>query len=430
MKQHKQQIIKGIVAVCITGALFALAACHPGQGQPRPDNKDSGGSAVLSPFAMNPTGPVSSEHLDPNIKDPDAYKDQFPELVASYEANEIQSNDHPGAYPSNDFTEMYPNIKYIYKGYGYSKEYSVPLGHTSALETVKNTLRPHPYASCLSCKTPYYMVLEQEYGDEFYKMDFNEMAAKCNTGIACYDCHENEPGVMHMNRTNLVNAMNEYDIKIDPRMQVCAQCHNDYYADPKTGAITNPYSHGVSPDGMLQHYNDHNIVDYTHPDSGVKVAHVQHPDYEAYHTSSHAKMGLVCSDCHMAREEGYRSHTWTSPLASDTIMQNVCLGCHTSDTQDGLADKVNSLQKTLDDKQVAVSDKLVQVHQRIAANAEGLSEAELEEVRDMTRSAQFYWTYFFSQNGDGFHNPQESREVLDKADKFLDDINAKFDAKK
>ena len=132
----------------------------------------------------------------------------------------------------------------------------------------------------------------------------------------------------------------------------------------------------------------------------------------------------------MAREEGYRSHTWTSPLASDTIMQNVCLGCHTSDTQDGLADKVNSLQKSLDDKQVAVSDKLVQVHQRIAANAEGLSEAELEEVRDMTRSAQFYWTYFFSQNGDGFHNPQESREVLDKADKFLDDINAKFDAKK
>lgn len=377
--------------------MFTLAACQVGQPK---QSADPTPVSTTPSYAMNLQGPANSAHLDPNIKGADDYRDLFPEVVKSYELNAIQDTSHPGAYPSNDFTEMYPDIKYLYKGYGYAKEYSVPQGHTESLTTITNTLRPHPKASCLSCKTPYYMVLEQQFGPDFYKMDFNEAAALCDSSISCYDCHENDPGVMHMNRSNLVNAMNEYDIKIDPRMQVCAQCHNDYYADPETGAIVNPYSHGVSPEGMLEHYNERHIVDFVHPDSGVELAQVQHPDWEAYHTSGHAKMGLVCSDCHMAREDGYRDHRWTSPIKSDTIMNDVCLNCHKGETKDSMITKINSLQADIDATQVEVSGKLVKLHERIAANLDNLSEEDLAEVRDLTRSAQFYWNYFFSQNGD------------------------------
>lgn len=421
MSMRHKRIIACLTFVLCAIIVVAMVGCK--------EDKPSGSSAEKPPVAAyqsNPTGPVNSSELDPNLITAEQWKDKYPQVYESYRKNDMQSYDYPGAPKTLDYTEEYPDITYLCKGYGYSKDYTVPQGHTQSLETIRKTLRPHKTANCFSCKTPQFMILEKKYGPEFYKMDFEQISQEITEPISCYDCHENEPGVMHMNRSNLVRAMNDWNIKIDPRIQVCAQCHNDYYMDKETGAPTNPYSHGANPDGMLQHYNEHHVVDFTHPDSGVEVAQVQHPDWEAFVSSPHAAQGLVCADCHMAREDGYRSHKWTSPFESETIMNKVCLGCHTDQSVEGLEQKVNGLQDELNAKQREVSGKLVALHKKIAENKDQMDEQTLATVRSKTRDAQFYWCYFFSQNGDGFHNPKESREVLDKANKLIDEANGLF----
>ncbi len=412
-----------VLMLTMLALIGALSACNLGKATEKNTKvEELKKTAVV--YKQDPQGPTGSEVLPEPLKTAKDWEQDFPEIYKTYMANSIQDNNYPGAYPSRDYTEMYPDIQYIFKGYGYAKDYTVPNGHTSSLETVAGTTRPHPKASCFACKTPQYMTLEKKYGEAFYKMSFEEIAKEVTEPISCYDCHENTPGEMHINRSGFVKALKDYDIKVDPRLQACAQCHNDYYMDPETGQPVHPYEYGVNPDGMLKHYNEKHVVDFVHPDSGVEVAQVQHPDYEAFHSSPHAQAGLVCADCHMAKEDGYTSHTWTSPFKSDTIMNNVCLSCHDGETKDSLITKVNDLQAEIDGVQKEVSAKLVKVHQSIAEKKDGMDADSLAKVRDLVRSAQFYWCYFFAQNGDGIHNPQESRDVLKKASDLIEEANS------
>ena len=47
------------------------------------------------------------------------------------------------------------------------------------------------------------------------------------------------------------------------------------------------------------------------------------------------------------------------------------------------------------------------------------SEAELEKLRDLHRSAQWYFDYQYVENSEGAHNSKLAYECLDKAEAYI-----------
>lgn len=67
----------------------------------------------------------------------------------------------------------------------------------------------------------------------------------------------------------------------------------------------------------------------------------------------------------------------------------------------------------------AVEDAITRLHLEIGdAIKLGASKEELANARDRVRRAQMYWDYAAAANGMGFHAPQESARILNKALQF------------
>lgn len=355
------------------------------------------------------------------------WKDKFPKQYETYMMNSDDSYDYPGAPTELDYTKDYPAIQEIYKGIDFSHAYDVPRGHIYALEDVKNIARAKNGANCLSCKSPNYIIKEKEMGDALYTANFDDMIAEWTEPISCYDCHGNAPGEnFTVQRSNMVDAIQNQGVEIDPKMQTCAQCHNEYYFTEDTKAVRNGYKYGTDPDSILKFFNEINFVDYTNPDTGIGLIKVQHPDFETFRDSPHAKMGLVCADCHMAPYDGYHSHQLSSPFKNPDIVNNVCMDCHKGQFANGeeLMKTVNDMQEKNQNRVRDISEKLKATTLDIAAKKDSLDKETFDQVAAKYRDAQFYWDFVFVENGDGFHNPQLAKDCLDKSEKLIEECNA------
>ena len=353
------------------------------------------------------------------------WKDIFPHQYETYMANMDYSLDYPGAPKSSSYLEEYPALKTIFKGSNYDIEYTDPKGHPYALETVRETLRPHSKAYCYNCKTPQYMILEQKYGDAFYKMAFDAVTPEITEPISCYDCHTNTPGVLNITRSNINRACEKFNIKVDDKTKACGQCHNDYYADPNNGEVSHPWKYGTDPDSVLKWNNENNWTDFTQPDSGFKLIKVQHPEFEHItNNSPHFMAGLSCADCHMKKEDGYTSHRWTSPFKDMDLVEKTCLSCHKDMTAEQLMNAVNAMQEEINKRCTKISEDLEQITNKVAQMKSSMDEAKYKEIESKYRDAQFYFDFVFAENSDGFHNPALTKDCLDKSEKLIEEINA------
>lgn len=81
------------------------------------------------------------------------------------------------------------------------------------------------------------------------------------------------------------------------------------------------------------------FYDWINPLSKTKMLKAQHPDYELYKTSVHAKRGVSCADCHMPyKSEGgqkFTDHHIGSPL---TNVENSCFVCHRENVDQLISD--------------------------------------------------------------------------------------------
>ncbi|NTU89733.1 MAG: ammonia-forming cytochrome c nitrite reductase subunit c552 [Actinobacteria bacterium] len=418
MKSNKKAVVT-LGCIVVVFSLVALACAKQPQSTEQPQQE----SLTVNGVEIIPDDQVVS---DDQIVFAADWATIYPDEYATYLLNDVTSYDYAGAPATTDYLEAYPAIKTLYNGGGFAKEFNKPIGHINSLETVFSTARTKKGSSCLSCKTPQYILMEREGGTAFYSTPFEESFAKVTEPISCYDCHENQPGIIHVNRTNITNAIEEYSIEIEEKILVCAQCHNDYYMDPETGAVINPYKYGTDPESMLKYYNEIDFVDFTNPDSGTPLLKVQHPEWETFSASLHASQGLTCPDCHMAKEDGYTSHIWTTPFKSETIMNDVCLGCHTELTVQELEDRVNGLQDETQARVTDISEQIAALNGKIAENKDTMDTATLEKVRSLHRDAQFYWDFVFSENSDGYHNSALAEECLDTSQAVIDEANALF----
>lgn len=375
---------------------------------------------VDAPDAAKENGVIPSE----------AWKEAFPDLYDSYVANGDNKE-------TVQYLETSPYLVDIYEGFGFAKDYKSARAHNYVLEDSSETLRPHALANCLTCKTADFTALVNNQGTSAYSLTFEEVHANAMENVGCYSCHENQAG----NQGQLV-LTHDYTAEIKDQLatdgvaldiSTCGQCHTEYYFDGADNKATSiPYT-GVAdmnPTAELAFYDAMDFADWTQESTGTKLLKVQHPEFETYVNSVHFKMGLSCADCHMetataADGTKYVSHAIKSPLESETILNDTCAKCHSGVD---MAAKVEAIQTEITAKEDEVGAKLVALKNKLVeANKSGnYTEDELNAIRSLHRSAQWFFDYSYVENAEGAHNSSLTRDCLTKAENYITEAEALF----
>ncbi len=258
---------------------------------------------------------------------------------------------------------------------------------------------------------------------EFYAANFHDIKDEVSHPIGCQDCHDPKTMKLRITRPALQEAFAGMGKDINKathqemRSLVCAQCHVEYYfkKDPKN-YLTFPWTEGTTAEGMIAYYDKHDVADYVHPITKVRVIKAQHPDFELFSTGVHAYAGLSCADCHMPyKSEGgvkFTDHHVQSPLLN---VANSCAVCHRWE-EEKLVARVESIQDKVQNATWQAEEALVKAHFEVRAAMEaGTSDDQLAPARQLIRHGQFQWDYVSASNGMGFHSPQESMRLLGEA---------------
>ncbi len=350
----------------------------------------------------------------------------FPREYASWESTRFMNeNTKYGGSGHRDYLKDDPRLVILFAGFGFSKEYNQARGHFNALEDVKVTKRVNEKtpATCWTCKSPDVPRMMQAKGvAQFYASKFSDFKEEMRNTIGCLDCHDPKTMRLRISRPALREAFASMGKDINKathqemRSLVCAQCHVSYYFEKKTNYLVFPWKRGLDADSFDKYYDEVKFSDWTHPISGAPMIKTRHPDYEIYMQGVHAFKNVSCADCHMPyKSEGgvkFTDHQVRSPLYN---MANSCQVCHRwSETE--IKQRVTAIQDKNRELLNIAQDALVKAHFTIADAARlGATDQELEGPRTLIRKAQMYWDYVASNNGMGFHAPQECARVLGKA---------------
>jgi len=320
-----------------------------------------------------------------------------------------------------DYLAENPRLVVLWAGYPFSKDYKQARGHFHALEDVSRTSRlsKESPATCITCKSSDVPRIMAKIGvKEFYEQKFSEMLPEARNTIGCLDCHDPKTMRLRISRPALVNAFRRMGKDVtkashqEMRSLVCAQCHVEYYFVDKK-YLTFPWDEGLKVEEMEKYYERVQHTDWVHAISGAKMLKMQHPDYEVYMQGIHSFRGVSCADCHMPyRVEGgikFTDHQVRSPLLN---IANSCQVCHRW-SEEEVKIRVTSIQDKTRDLLNRAENELVRAHLEIGdAWRKGATDAELERARHLVRKAQMYWDYVASNNGMGFHAPQECARIL------------------
>ena len=425
--EYVEMLIKGGAALVVSGLVIGTVS-YVGSLPVTAEVSDEAEVSSVFPTRDDVTyktvdAPAASN--DNDVTTAEDWAEIYPEIYASYtEGN--SSNNYVISYLEQD-----PYLTNIYEGYGFAKDYGSAEAHNYTLQDVGKTERPHALANCLTCKTADYTALVNKLGTSAYSMDFEEVYGMVSENVGCYTCHENNAGnegELTLTHDYTVAALSD-DLEsgaIAADVLVCGQCHIEYYFDPETKATSVAYTDvaSMSPDAILAYYDEMGFSDWTQESTGTGMLKAQHPEMETYlgEGSVHASMGLSCADCHMATETSedgtvYISHNLQSPLENESLL-NTCAQCH-GDTD--MVEKVHTIQDAVTARENEVGNKLSDLKDTLAdAVASGdYSEDELNEIRSLYRSAQWYFDFDYVENSEGAHNSTLANYCLDTSEDYI-----------
>ena len=199
------------------------------------------------------------------------------------------------------------------------------------------------------------------------------------------------------------------------RSLVCAQCHVEYFFNPKdNNRVTFPWDNGFEPENMYTYYEEQGFSDWKHPQTEGGMLKAQHPEYEMFQGSTHQQAGLSCADCHMPYMKTgtakITSHWWTSPMRT---YQQSCAVCHKQGEEE-MGERVlytqNRVKEGLDQAGQATKAAIEAIEK--AKSTPGANAVMLDEARKLHREAQFYWDLASAENSFGFHNPQKFLKTI------------------
>ena len=322
-----------------------------------------------------------------------------------------------------------PAAKRLWAGYAFSVEYNEERGHFFALTDQKMTRRvrefdqPGACANCHSGKAP---ALIREMGWEaFNKTPYKELSPNLRHGSVCADCHDPKTMELVITRPAFKKAMAAAGVDLakatrqDMRTYVCAQCHVEYYFYGENKELTFPWAKGRTIEAIEACYDENGHVDWVNAETGAAMLKVQHPEFETWGTGLHAKSGVACADCHMpyvrAGSVKVSDHWIRSPL---TNIAAACQACHPRPEEElksrvkDIQDKTAGLLRKTETALLAAMDAIIK------AKAAGVPDERLSASRALIRRGQLRWDFVFSENGTGFHSPQEAARVLAEAIDF------------
>ncbi len=322
--------------------------------------------------------------------------------------------------------ERDPALVRLWAGYPFSVDYNKARGHYYALIDQKNTKRiqvvsqPGACANCHTAQAP--QLIAQMGWENFNHTPYNNLKDQLTIGPSCADCHDPQTMNLRITRPAFINAMKARGIDVtqasrqDMRTYVCGQCHVEYYFAGDNKVLTFPWTKGLNVDDIQAYYDEISFKDWVHPDTGAPMLKMQHPDFEIWSSSIHARSGVSCPDCHMpymrAGAIKVSDHWIRSPL---TDINRACQPCH-HETEEELKTRVVNIQTTTSKLTKQTESALVDAINAIAAAKQaGATDADLAKAQQLHRQASMRWDFVSSENSTGFHSPQEAARILGNA---------------
>lgn len=382
--------------------------------------------------------------------DPAVWGKAFPEEYELWKKTEESVGTRRSKYKTGmdsgavsvDKLSQFPYMALLFNGWGFGVEYNEPRGHAymvrDQLEIDASRLKSG--GVCLSCKTPYAPKLQQEMGEDYYKLPFKEVLGKIpephrDLGVACIDCHDNRDMGLKISRGfTLVEAMKR--IGKDPaamtrqemRSAVCAQCHVTYNipkdAEKKSVGLYFPWHEStygnITIENIIQQIRkDPSVKEWTQTVTGFKMAFIRHPEYEFWtNGSTHFKAGASCADCHMpytvAGVHKVSDHRVMSPVQAG---MKACKQCH-AESAEWLQERVFNIQDRVisimirSGYQTATVAKLFEIVHKAQAEGKTIDPQLYDKAKEFYEEAFYRSLFMGAENSIGFHNPTEGLRML------------------
>jgi nitrite reductase (cytochrome c-552) len=401
--------MKGLFLIILPCLGMVLAGCPSRSGR----SDDSGSAAT--PASIGASGqPGASGQKSVQA----ASMERNSEMAAS-------PSGYGGSLPVQRST-LILELARVYKGSPFAADYKEDRGHSWALIDLRATGRrtAKTPGSCITCKTSDIEAIFSDEGWGYAKRPLDDFLAEEHPAIACASCHDPKTHALRVVQPAFIEsaARGSIDLSKASRarmmVNVCAQCHAEYYFEPGTNRVVHPWDSGITPKAIYEYYETKPSgfeADFTNPDSGVKLLKAQHPDYEEYSSGAHASAGVTCAACHMpvVTAEGKRttSHWITSPLKR---IGETCLQCHKGKTEQWVLARVRYIQDNVFGLQRTGAQAIARAHGAIAgASAVRVADpGVLAEARQTLRKAQWFWDFISSANSTGFHDPVLAQNTL------------------
>lgn len=389
--------------------------------------------------------------IDDNTTDPAIWGKNFPLQYDDYlkTADMVQTtyggseaipktptDEDPRDFVSRSKLETIPQLKRMWAGYAFSKDYREKRGHAFMLTDQLYTERQKvgQPGTCIHCHASTYVPMK-ELGDgdihagfeKLNTMPYMEAKEHVKHPVACIDCHEPETMALRVTRPAFMEGIaaykasqgvEDYDVNRDATRQemrsfVCGQCHVEYYFKGDKKRLTYPWTGGLTVDDAYEYYANENFKDWTHAETGAPMLKAQHPEFELWSQGIHARAGVTCADCHMAYKRvgamKISDHHIRSPLLN---VNAACGTCHKSDDKELIArtELIQLRHRKL--VEVALDAVIDLVDDINAAKENGVSEEKIQEALKWQRKATFYVDYVEAENSSGFHAGQEAARIL------------------
>lgn len=349
----------------------------------------------------------------------------------------VPDEDDPRKFTSRSNLDHLPQLKRLWAGYAFSKDFREKRGHAYMLldqqetERVKVVQQP---GTCIQCHASVYVPM-MELGDgdlmagfeKLNQLPYEEAADHVKHPVSCIDCHNPDTMQLRITRPGFIEGIQalkahegvaDYDVNRDAthqemRSYVCAQCHVEYYFKGDEKRLTFPWANGLKADEILAYFDETGFKDWTHAETGAPMLKAQHPEFELWSQGTHAKAGVSCADCHMAYKrvgaKKVSDHHVRSPLLN---INRSCQTCHKA-SEENLLSRAETIQNRHTELRDLALNAIVDLIDSIkAAQEAGLDEKILNEARDYQRKASFLCDFAEAENSSGFHADQEAARVL------------------
>lgn len=330
-----------------------------------------------------------------------------------------------------------PRLVTMWAGYAFARDFREERGHAYMLEDQTFTGRQQVVAqpgTCLHCHASVYVPYKRLGGgdliagfEKMNQMPYAEARKLVTHPVTCLDCHDSQTMQLRVTRPaflegiRLVKALEgqpDYDVNRDATRQemrsyVCGQCHVEYYFKGAEKRLTYPWYKGLKADDILAYYEEVNVHDWIHAESGARTLKAQHPEFELYNQGVHARSRVACADCHMPYQRvgamKISDHHVRSPLLA---VNRACQTCHRWSEED-LRARVHTIQdRTFQVRNIAMDALLALIADIKTARNAGADDAALETSRRHQRRAQFLLDFIEAENSMGFHADQEAMRIL------------------